>query len=773
MQDGEFYARLKALGMFKAERLAKQPSDRTLAKRTGLTPTTIGDWLRGDRFPGDVDKLDTVVHAIASVAKRRGAESPDGLLDTDWWREAHAAEKRRRAARDPDDVAPGRPLAQWTNPFDLEVHPPVHADDQALDLPDLPPYIQRDHDEKLAEVARAARDGRSGIALLIGGSSTGKTRACWETLKTLDPPNGSWRLWHPLSPTPAAAALRDLPLIAPGTVIWLNEAQRYLDTRDRQGEELAASLRELLRDPSRGPVLILATLWPDDWRKLITRPPSGDSDLHAQVRELLSGRDISVPPAFTGQELRDLAEASDPRLRQAAEFAADGKVTQFIAGIPELLARYENAPAPATALVHAAMDARRLGMSVAIRESFLEAAAPAYLDDSEWDALGGDWLEQALKYTGEPCKGTRGPLSPIRPRTGQTAEGPAYRLADYLEQHARRERRVVIPPPGFWRSCEALTDPGELRVLGDAARDRGLLRQASRLYKRAAVLGDAEAIVLLIEQLQALKPGADRVAWRLAETVPLDDPGALARLLWRLSAVGAADQVSGLFKRGLSNRVDLDDPEGIALLLDVLQKAGHEKQIDVLLARDPAAHVTIDHGAAYLFGILRFQGRSVQAAKLARRVAIEGSARAPAVAVKLMEMLAFPSLGVGLPREVTLSFAGRLSKHLPIDDQRTVYEALHFMKTAGVNEAALALAKRVLAYSRSGGSLESELRKDDFWESVESNPAGQPTEPDPEALPAEGRFREFQALNGNATRYRFGREPDGTPAEPWGWDDLG
>jgi hypothetical protein len=165
-------------------------------------------------------------------------------------------------------------------------------------------------------------------------------------------------------------------------------------------------------------------------------------------------------------------------------------------------------------------------------------------------------------------------LSPIRPRPGQTAEGLAYRLADYLEQHARRERRVVIPPPGFWRSCEALTDPGELRVLGDAARDRGLLRQASRLYKRAAVLGDAEAIVLLIEQLQALNPGADRLAWRLAETVLMDDPGALARLLWRLSAAGAADQVSGLFKRGLSNRVDLDDPEGIALLLDVFQKAG-------------------------------------------------------------------------------------------------------------------------------------------------------------------------------------------------------
>jgi hypothetical protein len=389
-----------------------------------------------------------------------------------------------------------------------------------------------------------------------------------------------------------------------------------------------------------------------------------------------------------------------------------------------------------------------------------------------------DCIVGPLADAAQSAKGVRGPLTRIRVR----GEDISYRLADYLEQHARRERLAVIPPAGFWRACEVLTDPGELRVLGEAAESRGLLRHASSLYKRAAVLGDAEAIVQLIEQLQALKPGADRPAWRLAETVPLDNPGALARLLWRLSAAGAADQVSGLFKRGLSDRVDLDDPEGIALLLDVLQKTGHEKQIDVLLARDPAAHVQIDDGAVYLFGTLSFQERIVQAAKLARRVAIEGSARDPAVAVKLMGLLAMPGFedgllmgmpglpGVvdGLPREIILSFAGRLSKHLPIDDQRTVFGALHFMKTAGADEAAVALAKRVLA----SGDRESELRKDDFWKSGELEIVDRPPEPAPEALPTLGRFRDFQALNGNAARYRFGREPDGTPAAPWGWEHL-
>ena len=81
---------------------------------------------------------------------------------------------------------------------------------------------------------------------------------------------------------------------------------------------------------------------------------------------------------------------------------------QFLAGAPELLARYRNAPPAANALISAAMDARRLGMGVGLPQAFLEAAAPGYLADAEWDTLGEDWLEQALAYTAVPCKGARG-----------------------------------------------------------------------------------------------------------------------------------------------------------------------------------------------------------------------------------------------------------------------------------------------------------------------------------------------------------------------------
>ena len=43
-------------------------------------------------------------------------------------------------------------------------------------------------------------------------------------------------------------------------------------------------------------------------------------------------------------------------------------------------------------------------MGPALPCAFLEEAAPGYLTDSEWDALGEDWLEQALASQPFPAR---------------------------------------------------------------------------------------------------------------------------------------------------------------------------------------------------------------------------------------------------------------------------------------------------------------------------------------------------------------------------------
>ena len=501
-----------------------------------------------------------------------------------------------------------RPLYEVTDPFALEVHRPVQPEDPPPGLPALPAYVPREHDTELSSLVRAAAEGSSGIAVLVGGSSTGKTRACWEALQLLRDRPEKWWLCHPIDPSRPDAALRELPGIGPRTVVWLNEAQFYLDVADGGlGERVAAGLRELLRDPARAPVLVLATLWPQFWDALTARP-AGGADPHAQARELLAGHDITVPAAFAAAQLRRLSQAGDTRLAQAAAGAQDGQVIQFLAGAPELLARYRNAPPAAAALIDAAMDARRLGMGPALPQAFLEAAAPGYLIDTEWHALGEDWLEQALAYTAVPCKGVSGPLIRIRPRpassratgsgspdsdemlAGGQADIPRvllYRLADYLDQHGRKHRKGQLPPAGFWAAAVGHAFPGDQAALGDAADARGLYRDAAQLHKNAAACGNLHAVFYLSGPPDYFRADVRPLRWAVAH-VSLDDPHAVASLLGSLQKAGAAEQVTALADRAAAG-VSLDDLLAVEWLLGSLREAATEEQVTALADRLPGA----------------------------------------------------------------------------------------------------------------------------------------------------------------------------------------
>ena len=155
----------------------------------------------------------------------------------------------------------------------------------------------------------------------------------------------------------------------------------------------------------------------------------------------------------------------------------------------------------------------------ALPQAFLEAAAPGYLTDTEWDALGEDWLEQALAYTAKPAKGVRGPLTRIRPRparsraTGSAAPGTA--MSSWLAARpAPRAGRCTgsrttststagptgkdqIPPAGFWAAAADHAFPGDQAALGDAAHDRGLYRDAAQLHKNAAAPRNPNAVTYL------------------------------------------------------------------------------------------------------------------------------------------------------------------------------------------------------------------------------------------------------------------------------------
>ncbi|MGP8300201.1 hypothetical protein ACTPOK_20170 [Streptomyces inhibens] len=714
------YAELIAkLSAFRTDHMQGRPSDRSLAQALGVSPTTVGDWLRAERFPQRIDLLLALVRAVRGQAEVAGlADDPAAarLLDPEQWRSAYRAEARRRADGTSaavqaeqgravlERMRPGQPLAEVTDPFDLEVHRAV--DFPATGLPVLPVYVPREHDRRLAEVVARAAAGASQIAVLVGGSSTGKTRACWQALTLLRGQEEPWRLWHPIDPARPDAALAELADIGPYTVIWLNEAQFYLEP-DALGERVAAGLRTLLRDPRRSPVLVLATLWPNHWETLTART---DPDVHAQAREVLDGHKIPVPDVFAGTDLAALTDMAsrDPRLGEAVERVQDGQITQYLAGVPVLMDRYQEARGATRALIHAAMDARRLGAGPRIPLALLADAAPGYLTEREWDHTGDDWLQQALDYVTKHCNGIPGILASVktstlrnqrirpaagyRPRAGQ---GPLYQLADYLDQHGRRHRADQIPPIDFWTAAAAHAHPTDLPALGDAAWNRGLYRDAAQLHKHATTHGNPHTAAILIEHLHTLHPADHRPAHH-ATHAALDDPDGVSKLLDSLRRAGADGQVTLLLARDPAAHAALDAPHAVSKLLYSLWRVEGEEQVAALLARDPATHAHLDSPAhvGLLLDSMRKAGADGQVTALAERAAAHAAVDDPAGVCWLLDSMR----KAGAAEQVT-ALAERAAAHAPLDDPYPVGWLLDGLRKVGADGQVTALAERVAAHA--------------------------------------------------------------------------
>ncbi|WP_229914265.1 hypothetical protein [Streptomyces capitiformicae] len=769
----------------------------------------------------------------------------------------------------------------------LGIHPAPDTGGASERFGILPAYVPRDIDARLKTVVDAAVAGHSGIAVLVGGSSTGKTRALWEAVGGL--PEG-WRVWHPLTPTAPDAALAALPEVAPKTVVWLNEAQHYLDP-EPLGESVAAGLRELSNDPLRAPVLVLGTLWPGHWDTLTTRTTI---DRHAGARALLCGHKIDVPDAFTPADLAALNSIAnaDSRLTQAAQHAEGGQITQYLAGVPYLMDRYSAARGATRALIHAAMDARRMGASLHIPLDWLADAVPGYLTDAEYRDLDDDWLTKALAYATTPCNGIPGILTPAptrgprnqrarrRPAASAThierlvpkPQGPRYLLADYLDQHGRHHRADTIPPIDFWKAAAQHAHPNDLTELGHAAWARGLYRDAAQLHKNAITHGYTYVAAPLVDHLFLVHPTDPRPAqWAAANVVPVASY-AVERLVHALRESGAHEQATELAERAAAHTTELaeqavtrttnvtpeeaarmaeqwdammardphvayeraiaeledalrdagaheqvtalaewdaahttaakslaaaclmimlredgahdqvtalaewaaahtalDHPYAVARLLDALREVGAHEQVTALLARDPATHTALDNPeeVAWLLISLREDGAHEQVTALAEKAAAHTALDEPEAVALLLNGLR----EVGAHEQVTALLARDPATHAALDHPYAVARLLDALREAGAHEQVTKLLARDPATHTSldnvlyGGvhMLVNALREAGAHEQVTALA---------KRLPARGQFHAFMALDGNREQFRFGREPDGSAAPSWTWDDM-
>ena len=420
---------------------------------------------------------------IAAVAVAILATVPTGYLA--WKALPTTAKKPHR----------GRPAPRW-NPVELGVH-------QVIGGGPLPAYVRRPHDELLRAVLDPAVSA-SRLVVVRGGSSTGKTRAAYEAVAAR---LADWHLDYPLGPGALAARL-DAGIPA-RTVLWLGELRQYADADD--GPEVLAGLADLLNHDGH---LVITTLWPEHWTAYAaaaragpgTADPAGTAGLLLERLPELAGCDpagiepasggvVDVPDWFTADDLKAAARTGDSVLAAAALAAADagrvGQVTQYLAGVPDLLDRYAGPGGNpyGQAILTAAMDATRLGHASPLPATLIQEAAVGYLTASQRTEPIASWRDTALDWAAEELRGAIRALQPVASASGTGVAG--YQVASYLIQHATVERRSALVPACFWDAILShVHDPVDAFRLADSASDRELYDYAIPLYRRAADAGD-------------------------------------------------------------------------------------------------------------------------------------------------------------------------------------------------------------------------------------------------------------------------------------------
>jgi hypothetical protein len=470
----------------------------------------------------------------------------------------------------------GHAIQAWS-PLELEVHRPIVVEGAPAGIPE---YIERAHDLQIRD-SLAGESPR--LIVIVGGSSTGKTRAAYEAVKQL---TQDWRLHYPIYPDKPQALLSALRSrrIAPRTVIWLNELQQYL--LPAEGEEAAAALREYLQGDDQ--VLLIGTIWPDYWQEL-TRLQPGREESHSQARALLlyKAKRIDVDLRFPSGKLEALAR-QDARIHMALQADKD-RITQYIAAGPALVEFYSDAKDafPAVwAILSAAMDwclVEQFEQYPDVVSDFLPVAASGYMSDEDWGSLREDWFTDAIKRASMLLRGATRPLTPIRSRKADS-EVIRYRLADYLLQYARHHRAGVPIPASFWEGVWSALDSVYITAFAQAAEDRGMYEQSTRLWELLAEEGDPVALSALMRSPQANTQSVQEAATAAIDNLDMSDIDTVGWMLFELRDY--PDLNNRIVEKIVANAQDLGvgDPLQMSGVLEELKKS-HLDAISIYVRR--------------------------------------------------------------------------------------------------------------------------------------------------------------------------------------------
>jgi tetratricopeptide (TPR) repeat protein len=334
-----------------------------------------------------------------------------------------------------------------------------------------PPYVRRAKDAELDRMLATRR-----FVLLVGPSKAGKSRTAYEAMRRNFPRRA---LLIPASKA-SLPALVALGLVVEDAVVWLDDLENYLGT-DGLSDHV---LHRLTGDPGRA-ATVLATMRASELDRF--GPRLGDD--RREFKDPSSKVLEHAEPVLRLDRKLDRAERARAREQLGDQWGAVleryGLGEYLVAG-PSLVERFENNPTTepvGIAVVRAAVDWRRMGLTRPTPLGVLEQLYPSYLEleDQTPEHVNSDAFKRGLQWASEPVYGT----SSLVLRLGDTV------LAfDYVLDYVERERRTLIPEAAWEQGLEAVADdPAEGLDFGLAAFDGGALWAAVRAWRAVAASG--------------------------------------------------------------------------------------------------------------------------------------------------------------------------------------------------------------------------------------------------------------------------------------------
>lgn len=331
------------------------------------------------------------------------------------------------------------------------------------------PYVPREAADRRLEYALGSTDQPYPFVLLVGETKAGKSRSALEAVRAV------YGGRNPAVVLPKnGQALLDLARLSPRIPIDPAPAVVWLD--DVDGPVLDHLSAEVVEELTSWAVIV-GTIPAARYHQL--RRAGADISV-TTVAALNRAERVDLPTEPTEFEVAALRRGY-PRVT----LSEPASIGAALAGGPELASAYRagaEASPPGLAIVQAAIDWQRAGMTRPITEAELRWLFPLYLRDIDLDipptyeqfASGLEWASAALESA---------PSMLVRESDGWTASNYLSALDDRTDATGR-----PIPEP-VWRELLSMTTPPEAFGLAVAGYLRGEHQAAATAFRHVAETG--------------------------------------------------------------------------------------------------------------------------------------------------------------------------------------------------------------------------------------------------------------------------------------------